>query len=875
MKKLLLIFITILFFIPLFAAHIRGGEVYYKYLGPGAGANFSRYEVTLKLYVRCDATSQQLDASEPFTVFTKADNRQYGNVYDAPLSGEQQISYDPNSNPCISNAPTDICYRMRFYTAIIEVPDDPTGYIIAVQRCCRIAGIENLQTPSDSYGATYSCEIPGTNVLPVPAHNSSPVISGNDAVAICVGSTFTYDFSAKDPDGDSLVYFLCSAYQGGNRGNPLPNPSTPPPFSTVGYQAPYSGSFPLGFNATINSSTGIISGIAPFTSAQYVVTCCIYEYRNGVLINTHRKDIHLRIADCIPLKAALKPDYDYCDDFFVTFKNEQFNPAGSVYIWQYGDGSKADTSLDVTGLVQHKYADTGTYKIKLKVILAGQCTDSTTTLAKVYPGFYPGFIVTGSCILNALQFTDTTKTRYGAVSAWRWDFGDEVTLADTSHIQNPTWKYSTLGTKKASLIVQSNKGCIDTVYQDVLVKDKPLISLGFRDTLICSNLPIQDTLQLQASGLGIFSWTPSTRILNANTASPLVFPTNTTTYAVQLNESGCINTDSVRVRVVDHVTLDAGPDSTICLTDAITLHPNTDALAFVWSPAASLNNPRIKNPIATPKANTTYHIIASIGKCSVPDDITITTIPYPGANAGADTVKCFRDTIQLKGQIVGSSFLWTPSYALSSTSVLNPFAAPLTTTSYILTVYDVLGCPKPGRDTVVITVRPAIIAFAGNDTSAVVNQPLKLTATGGQFYLWSPSANLNFNDIQSPTAIFNNSGVYTYAVKVFTQDNCFSIDTINIKVFKTAPDIFVPNAFTPGKNQNNLFRPIPVGISRIDYFRVYNRLGNLVFSSNDGRGWNGTLAGKMQDADTYVWVVQGRDFTGKTITKKGTMILIR
>jgi CHU_C Type IX secretion signal domain len=397
----------------------------------------------------------------------------------------------------------------------------------------------------------------------------------------------------------------------------------------------------------------------------------------------------------------------------------------------------------------------------------------------------------------------------------------------------------------------------------------------FKDTLICSNLPIQDTLQLQASGLGIFSWTPSTRILNANTPNPLVFPTNTTTYAVQLNESGCINTDSVRVRVVDHVTLDAGPDSTICLTDAITLHPNTDALAFVWSPAASLNNPRIKNPIATPKANTTYHLIASIGKCSVPDDITITTIPYPGANAGADTVKCFKDTIQLKGQIVGSSFLWTPSYALSSTSVLNPFAAPLTTTSYVLTVYDVLGCPKPGRDTVVITVRPPIIAFAGNDTSAVVNQPLKLTATGGQFYLWSPSANLNFNDIQSPTAIFNNSGVYTYAVKVFTKDNCFSIDTINIKVFKTAPDIFVPNAFTPGKNQNNLFRPIPVGISRIDYFRVYNRLGNLVFSSNDGRGWDGTLAGKMQDADTYVWLVQGRDFTGKTITKKGTMILIR
>jgi gliding motility-associated-like protein len=213
---------------------------------------------------------------------------------------------------------------------------------------------------------------------------------------------------------------------------------------------------------------------------------------------------------------------------------------------------------------------------------------------------------------------------------------------------------------------------------------------------------------------------------------------------------------------------------------------------------------------------------------------------------------------------------------LSNTTILNPLAYPLKTTSYILAAYDVLGCPKPGFDTVVITVRPPVIAFAGKDTSGVVNQPIKLTATGAQFYLWTPSTNLNNNDIQSPTAIFSNSGLYTYAVKAFTADNCFAIDSINIKIYKTAPDIFVPNAFTPGNPQNNLFRPIPVGISKIDYFRVYNRWGNMVFSSVDGSsGWDGTIAGKAQDADTYVWVVQGRDFTGKVITKKGTMVLVR
>ena len=124
------------------------------------------------------------------------------------------------------------------------------------------------------------------------------------------------------------------------------------------------------------------------------------------------------------------------------------------------------------------------------------------------------------------------KSKYGFANAWRWNFGDETTLADTSHNKTPSWKFSTKGTKTAELIVQSNKGCIDTVSVQFEVKDKPTIELPFRDTLICSNLPIQDTLMLQAIGLGNFSWTPLSRILNENTATPLVFPTNTTVYQV-------------------------------------------------------------------------------------------------------------------------------------------------------------------------------------------------------------------------------------------------------------------------------------------------------------------------------------------------------
>jgi gliding motility-associated-like protein len=507
--------------------------------------------------------------------------------------------------------------------------------------------------------------------------------------------------------------------------------------------------------------------------------------------------------------------------------------------------------------------------VKLKVILAGQCLDSTTTLAKVYPGFYPGFTSLGTCKLTPIQFTDVTKSTYGKVNQWSWDFADPGVNGDTSRRQHPSWLYGSIGFKKVQLIVQSDKGCIDTVYQDVEVRDKPPITLPFKDTLICSI----DTLQLRATGNGVFSWAPGPTIMNVNSATPLVFPKTTTSYKVTLNENGCISDDLVRVRVVDFVTLNAGPDSTICLSDTVMLRPSSDGLQFSWTPSTTLNDPDIKNPMATPTGTTTYLVRASIGKCSVTDDITLRAIPYPWADAGSDTVICFQDTAQLNATIAASGFAWSPPATLSNTQVLNPIAYPNRTTTYTLTAYDTLGCPKPGIDQVLVTVRPQIVASAGNDTAIVINQPLKLNGSGAEFFKWGPAFGLSSTTTSSPVAMLNDH--MTYVMHTSTLEGCFAVDTIHIKVFKTQPDIFVPNAFAPN-GRNRFLRPVPVGISKLEYFRVYNRWGQMVFQTTEsGKGWDGTINGKLQDGGTFVWMVQGKDYTGKTVAKKGTAVLIR
>ncbi len=854
------------------AEHIKGGEIYYTYLGEGGSANTSRYQITLKLYIDCKASSPgQLETTIPLTFFDKSNNNaQYGSAVSAPMTSEQFIQFDPASNPCIGNPPTDVCYRVRKFSIAVTLPNSTSGYVVAYQRCCRIDNIINLVSPSNASGATYICEIPGTVVYPDAFKNNGPVFVTNDAAAICANSSFTFSFAAEQSDADdSLSYQLCSGFKGANQTTPNPTNAAPPPYPELSYRSPFNGNSPLGASSTINPTTGLITGIAPGITGQYVISACAYEYRKGVLINIHRKDIHVAVSNCIPLKALLKPDYSYCDDFLVTFKNESINPAGSQYIWQYGDNSKTDTTLDPEGKVSHQYADTGVYTVKLKVILAGQCVDSSTTKAKVFPGFYPGFTVLGTCVLLPLQFIDTTSSRYGFAGKWRWNFGDETSTADTSRLKTPSWKYATIGFKTVQLIVESTKGCIDTVSKLVEVRDKPPITLPFKDTLICSI----DTLQLQANGNGLFSWGPNYNIINTATSTPLVFPKQTTWYNVTLNENGCINNDSIRVRVVDFVSLFAGNDTTICATDTIQIKPQSDGLKYQWTPPTYLSNTTVKNPFTHPSNTITYNVRAAIGKCFKDDIITIRTVPYPLSNAGPDTTICYEDTATLRATAVGIRYTWSPLNTLNSGNTLSPVAFPLRTTVYSLSVYDTLGCPKPGISVVKVTVRDKVLAFAGNDTAVVLGQPLQLRGTGAELFQWSPPTYLNNPNIQNPVASLSDN--FSYILRAYTPEGCSAQDTINIKVFKTNPDIFVPNAFAPN-GKNRVLRPIPVGITRIEYFRIFNRWGQLVYQSTDSsKGWDGTLGGKPQDNGTYVWMVKGTDFTGKTIIRRGTAVLIR
>ena len=854
------------------AAHIKGGFFTYQYLGPGSGTNL-RYRITLTVYMICNPNSGQLSNPINFTIFNGASNQQVTNV-SVPITTQYTLSkvYD---EPCITGNEVGCYYLIVVYDLpTIELPAIPEGYTVAYQRCCRIAGINNL-TNSSAVGNTFTIRIPGSATGQNAQINSSPQFLVNDTAVVCRGSYFQTSFAATDTDGDSLSYQFCGAYQGGDAQAPSPNPAANPPYTEVPYAAPYTGTQPLGSAVTINPTTGMISGIAPDIMGQYVICVCVNEYRNGVLINTTRKELHIAVNDCNPLRAQLNPRPAFCESLDVSFSNDAAgNPPNAEYLWNFGDPASGNNNTSTQAVTNHIFSAPGDYTVKLRVTLLGVCSDSTTTVVRVWPGFFPGFTISGVCVLNPFQFTDTTSANYGVVDNWRWNFGDNATLADTSRIRNPAWTYSAPGNVNVSLIVSTSKGCTDTITKVLNVLDKPLINLAFRDTLICQ----YDSLSLQAAGSGNFSWTPLVNMVNPNTSTPRVAPMTTTWYYVNLNNNGCINKDSVRVRVTQGVLIIPMGDTTICQGDTIQLRINSNALQHSWTPGSSLNDPTTMSPLAVTNTLTTYQVTGSIGSCSSTKQITVTPIPYPIARLSADTLICFNTPAFIRASSNGRSFLWQPTTYLSNPLSLTPIARPPTTQRYILSVFDNRGCPKPGIDTVVVTVRPEVIANAGRDTTVVVGQPLQLNATGGVYYDWSPATGLSSTAISNPIALYR-TPFSSIRYRMIASDSIGCPDTafLTVRVFQTAPSVFVPTGFTPnGDGLNDIIKPVLAGIKKLNYFRIFNRWGQLVYETQqEGQGWDGRINGQLQGTHVFVWTVSAVDYLDQPYFAKGTLTLIR
>ncbi len=354
------------------------------------------------------------------------------------------------------------------------------------------------------------------------------------------------------------------------------------------------------------------------------------------------------------------------------------------------------------------------------------------------------------------------------------------------------------------------------------------------------------------------------------------------------DNNNCIANTSVNVVLIDNMFLYPLNDTTICAEQSVTFQPQLSPQAniFHWytlpynaTAQATIQDSTIKNAVVTPLDTTFYVLDATWGICHRLDTIKINLLHKPIANAGADTAVCYdRTTAVLHGTATNLSgtvnYLWSDTTHLQTPHDAVTVATPVITETFTLTVTDNYGCNFSIPDEVTVTVQPPVPAFAGNDTIAVLGQPHQLLASGGVDYVWSPGYPLNLSNIANPLATLDHDQEFTVIVTDWA--GCVGSDKVFLQVYQ-GPTYHVPNAFSPnGDGQNETFRVIPPGISYTEWFRIFNRFGELVFETNKWmKGWDGTYKGKKQPVGNYIWILKGVDKFGKVVEMKGTVLLVQ
>jgi gliding motility-associated-like protein len=452
LSKFLIAFVLLLPFAAS-ATHIVGGELNYKYLG---GNN---YEIRLTVYRDCWNGVPPFD--DPAAVGIFDSNNVLLDTLMMTFLGLDTLPPTINS-PCFT-PPTNVCYEVTTYIDTVNLPPIPGGYQLAYQRCCRNMTILNIVNPAGT-GATYYATIPDPSVVTV---NSNPVFKFWPPPFLCANVPFSFDHSAIDYDGDSLVYDLFMPFEGANTANPMPQPPYNPAYNTVTWQSPYSTSNMMGgVPLTINPQTGWLT-CTPNTVGQFVVGMKVREYRNGVFISETKRDYQFNVVNCpnYVVASAQVPNL-ICAANTVSFSNTS-NGAGS-FTWNFGDPTTlADTSHATSP--SYTYPDTGSYQVMLVAYSPNNpgCNDTSYSSVHIQNAYTANFTFTSDpCIGNELSFTATSSSPSNAPPSWYWSFGD----SDSSSLQNPTHTYSSPGDYTVILIstIPGGLNCTDTVAQKVI-----------------------------------------------------------------------------------------------------------------------------------------------------------------------------------------------------------------------------------------------------------------------------------------------------------------------------------------------------------------------------------------------------------------------
>jgi gliding motility-associated-like protein len=422
-----------------------------------------------------------------------------------------------------------------------------------------------------------------------------------------------------------------------------------------------------------------------------------------------------------------------------------------------------------------------------------------------------------------------------------------------------------------------NSSCDGTIAGSALCLGEPSMTLtaplGFQSYLWFSNT------------------TFSTPISSAQSMTFNPPPTANSVFPVILNPYpgfGCVDTVYATIAAAAKPPSVAGPDATTCSKVPIQLGgtPNPQ-YSYSWSPANYLQNPFIANPFTqtnmTGPVNFVLKTTDMFTKCFSYDTVrVIPTVVDTSATVSGKLIYCPGETLNttLRLNNTSATVQWYQnSSAISGATSLTYQPQNSNNNTYWAELKQ-NGCTDTSRSFRVYNSTVPVAEFQ-TEKILCVGKPAsftnKSTIAGNEqlSYEWEFSDGVILNG-KNITRTFTTPGNYSLTLTAKTPGGCFDEERKDITVTDDC-GVYIPTGFTPnGDGLNDLLTPLLSGVKTFKRFSIYNRYGNMMYSTNSaGEGWDGRYMGVLQPTGVFVWLLEYVNKNDQPITLRGVVSLIR
>ena len=701
------------------ARHIVGGDIAISKRGTTSG------DFTLTLTLIYDDVLGTTDDKAFISIFRKSNNTRLED-FSLTRALKQELPY--TNARCVGNAAASRITLVR-YTADISLSsttyNDPEGYYLAWEECCRNGTVINLQTPS-KVGLAFYAEIP-----PISTRNSSPAFKTPEIKYVCVGKNFEVDFGASDADGDILTYTLVTPLIGSTDGGGT--------FPTKAKQGPYARAvWSTGFDSTnaivgstplrIDAKTGKITlNASQLGTFAFAVRC--EESRNSVKIGEVRREFVFNVVDCIseaptPVTIAIKQATPS-----ITFETQPNGHIGSVQLCK-GDSAilKADdedpkwayqwqlNGQTINGANKASFTvnQSGNYTIVKRFAQSCSSEDSTANMTSVSVKSTPTVRIASS---RPLPLCDSDSTNLSVQvsnnSAVLWQRNGENTGNASS-----TFFYAKAGSYRVFVTDESSK-CVAKDSLIVRAVTGPTADLSITGTpIFCSN----DSVKLITPKNNAYEYVwflgdfPLVQAIENE-----YYPQKSGKYSVAVVDTAtkCATRSSVYDLVVK-------PSPTVTLDSIAPLCTSgLQAISLVGTPAGGVFSGRgvagsrfITQNLTAGSYPITYTFTNDEG-CSGKDTKLARISPPPRLEIPKTLVVLRGDSVEIKTSVPQNTTVsWFPSIGLSNPQSARPQASPDRTTTYKINAITEQGCAVEGEVTVIVIDLSIPNGFTPNNDGA-------------------------------------------------------------------------------------------------------------------------------------------------------------